>query len=149
MGEFDWVFWVPPIALVTLLVILGIILLLQREPRRPPPSFRAFCPICKKSLTWLSDANRWYCETCIKYYSTSVDEESVRELHSPTEGAGTIVIPTNIENLQQELEKLKRNLNKLEDEKRKGTISERTYETLKAEYQSEIEKLMVKIEKAG
>lgn len=52
---------------------------------------------------------------------------------------GEKVSEEQIEKLEEELEKTKGYLSKLEEEKAKGTVSDRAYESLKKEYQSKVE----------
>jgi prenyltransferase beta subunit len=63
------------------------------------------------------------------------------------EEIGTKVISTNIEKLKEEISKYENYLSKLEEEKNKGLISEKAYETLKKEYESNIERIKKEIEK--
>ncbi|MEM2821952.1 MAG: hypothetical protein QXM98_06820 [Thermoproteota archaeon] len=55
---------------------------------------------------------------------------------------------TSKEELKMELERFKEYLAKLENERRKGTISEKAYETLKEEYLMNIKRLESEIESA-
>jgi len=52
-----------------------------------------------------------------------------------------------LKGLEEELEKVKMYLSKLEEEWKKGTISTDAYETLKKEYQDKIEQLQNEIKK--
>jgi predicted transcriptional regulator len=56
-------------------------------------------------------------------------------------------IDSNVEKLNVELERIKRYLYRLEEEHRKGNIEDKTYETLRTEYQLETERLKNEIEK--
>jgi DNA repair exonuclease SbcCD ATPase subunit len=51
-----------------------------------------------------------------------------------------------IKELEKKLEKFKEFLIKLEEEKRKGTITDKIYNALKAEYESEIQRLTEEVE---
>jgi len=59
----------------------------------------------------------------------------------------TKVISTNIEKLKEEISKYENYLSKLEEVRSKGLISEKVYETLKKEYESNIERIKKEIEK--
>jgi uncharacterized repeat protein (TIGR02543 family) len=60
---------------------------------------------------------------------------------------GTEVIPTNVEELKEELKKYESYLSKLEKSKEEGAISENAYEKLKKEYQENVERIKKEIEK--
>jgi len=54
-----------------ILIVLCIIFILLREPRKPKPPRDVVCPVCKNLLDWASEADRWYCKVCVRWYSIS------------------------------------------------------------------------------
>ena len=53
-----------------LLLVAGIIALVRKEKKVPPPPIPAssyYCTNCGRPMSWVSQYQRWYCESCKTY----------------------------------------------------------------------------------